>query len=208
VARGDVTGLAIGSATVPPGATVTLEVVAEATAPGIGAYTIDVGYDPGLLEAVGCVPGGDGLSICNPVLRAGVVRLTGAAPGGLTGRVVLGGVVFKARETEGTSELNLAVVQLAGPDGTPVAASPQKGSVTVKAGAEVSAPPTRTGGPTVVLASEVGTPAGAQVAQGADGQTGDKGSGGSSPVAWLLAAAGLAFVAGGIWAVSRMQRRS
>ncbi len=207
-AYGDVTSLTIGSATVPPGATVTLEVVAEATAPGIGAYTIDVGYDAGLLEAFGCVPGSDGLSICNPVFRTGIVRLTGAAPAGLTGRVVLGGVVFKARENEGISDLTLTVVQLAGPGGAPLEASPRGGSVTVKAGAEVSAPATRTGGPTVVLASEIGSTAAPQAAQEAGGQTADKGSGGSSPVAWLLAAAGLAFVAGGIWVVSRMRRGS
>lgn len=206
-ARAGITSLSIGSATVPPGATVTVEVVAEATAPGIGAYTIDVAFDAGLLEAVGCVPGGDGLSICNPVFKKGVVRLVGAEANGLAGRVVLGGIVLKAGDQEGVSDLTLTVVQLADPRGTPAAVSPQNGSITIKAGAEVSAPPTRTGGPTVVLASEVGsTDAAAPAGQGADAQAADKGSGGSSAVAWLLAAAGLAFVAGGIWAVSRMRR--
>lgn len=207
-ARADVTSLTVGSAAVPPGATVAVELVAEATAPGIGAYTVDVQYDPNLLTIVGCVPAASGLALCNPVMSAGSVRFTGADAAGLTGRVVLGGIVFTAGPGEGVSELSVKVVQLADPEPNAISVSPKNGSVTIRADITPSVPPTSTGGPTVFLASEAraGTTPEVQQANVAEPDSGQD-SGGSGAGVWLLAAAGLLFVAGGLWAVARMRRR-
>ncbi len=59
------------------------------------------------------------------------------------------------------------------------------------------------GGP--VFALEVDA---AQVEQQSGGVESDNGSGGSSAAAWLLAGLGLAVVAGGVWAASRMRKRA
>lgn len=205
--RADVTSLTIGSAAGPPGATVAVELVAEATAPGIGAYTVDVQYDPNLLTIVGCVPAASGLALCNPIMSAGSVRFTGADAAGLTGRVVLGGIVFTAGPGEGVSELSVKVVQLTDPAPNNISVSPQNGSVTVRADVTSSVPATSTGGPTVFLASDAraGTTPGVQQANVAEPGSGQD-SGGSGPGVWLLAAAGILFVAGGLWAVARMRR--
>lgn len=206
-ARADVTSLTIGSAAAPPGATVAVELVAEATPPGIGAYTIDIQYDPSLLTIVGCVPAASGLALCNPVVSAGAVRFTGADAAGLTGRVVLGGIVFTAGPGEGVSPLSVKVVQLTDPAPNAISVSPQNGSVTIRADITPSVPPTSTGGPTVFLAAEAraGATAGVQQANDAAPGSGED-SGGSGVGLWLLAAAGLLFVAGALWVAARMRR--
>ena len=82
-------------------------------APGIGAWTIDVSYDPATLSVVECRAEHGG--ICNPQFKSNAARITGSAAQGLTGEFVLGSLWFTCKG-EGESGLELDIKVLA--DGT------------------------------------------------------------------------------------------
>lgn len=219
-ARADVDSVTIGSAAVPPGATVGVEIIATATDPGVGAWTIDVEYDADLLTLKECRPA-DGLALCNPDFGERTVRFAGASAEGVKGSAVLGGLTFVAGETEGAAKLHVSISQLADPGGKAIKLSPTDGVITIKAGVTPSIPATSTGGPEGVAPGETGpapegsgaesSPGGAtsqgQRADVTGGVQGGGGSGGSDAAAWLLGGAGLAIVAGGVWAATRMRKR-
>jgi hypothetical protein len=68
---------------VAAGGSRTANIAGSASAPGLGAYTIDIQYDPAVVQAISCVPGAGGL--CNPTFLPGQARFTGASLGGLNG---------------------------------------------------------------------------------------------------------------------------
>ncbi len=212
-ARADVDSITIGSAAVPPGATVGVEIIAAATAPGIGAWIVDVEYDADLLTLKECRPA-EGVALCNPDYGDHAVRFVGAAAGGVKGSAVLGGLTFDAGATEGTANLRVSIIQLADPEGSEIELSATDGVITIKAGITPSIPATSTGGPEGVTpggaASGEAQPSAdaAQIEQQSGGVESAGGSGGSNAAAWLLAGAGLATVAGGVWAASRMRKRA
>ena len=93
------------SAAINGEATVTIQ-ANGITAPGLGAWTIDVAYDTSLLTAVACVPEQGG--VCNPMFDPGVVRVTGASAGGVVGDNLLGSITFRC-DAAGTSALAVDV---------------------------------------------------------------------------------------------------
>lgn len=100
------------------------------TWPGLGAWMIDIQYDPAVVTPVTCIPAHGG--VCNPGFAAGTVRVIGATATGLQGDNKLAGITFRC-ETAGSSALALSVDELA--DATPggpqqVDATLQNGSVT------------------------------------------------------------------------------
>jgi hypothetical protein len=63
-------------------------------APGLGAWTIDVTYDPTKLTPTDCSPAQGG--VCNPEYSSTQVRITGASANGLEGSTSLGTITFSA----------------------------------------------------------------------------------------------------------------
>ena len=78
--------------------------------PGLGAWSVDILYDPAVISAESCTAGQGG--VCNPDFANGVVRFTGASAGGLEGDSVLAGITFSCL-TEGVSGITVVVDVLA-----------------------------------------------------------------------------------------------
>ena len=103
--------LSVGHVTAAPGTWgfVDLEAL-NIPEPGVGAWTIDVTYDPTLVTAMACAAELDALSFCNEAFSANTVRSVGAhaarfdAPA-LTGDVRLARIFFECGDAEGTAEL-------------------------------------------------------------------------------------------------------
>lgn len=111
--------------------------------PGLGAWTVDVTYDPAVLFASACIP--ENGSVCNPGFDSQTVRVTGASAGGVVGDASLGVISFRC-EAEGLSSLTLDIALLV--DATigapqPIDAGSQNGSITCSA---ASTDPTPTPG--------------------------------------------------------------
>jgi len=103
----------VGSESVAPGEQGSVEVEAlGVTSPGLGAWTIDIKYDPDVVTAVGC-DAEQGTSVCNSEYAADTVRLTGATAEGLEGDSLLGTIVFECGEEEGTSALEASLFTFA-----------------------------------------------------------------------------------------------
>jgi hypothetical protein len=128
--------LSIGSATVSPGAerAVSLEALGVSD-PGLGAWSIDITYDPAVVTPVDCNPQSG--SVCNPAFGEDVVRVSGAAGAGLEGDTTLAVITFECEPAEGSSDLSLDPVEFA--DGTPgapadITTTVVDGAVTCQAG--------------------------------------------------------------------------
>jgi hypothetical protein len=78
--------------------------------PGLGAWTIDITFDPALVTLADCVPQQGG--VCNPDFDSDTVRITGASANGLDGDAVLGSLTFLC-DVEGTSDLSISISTLA-----------------------------------------------------------------------------------------------
>ena len=110
--------------------------------PGLGAWTVDITYDPQVLFASACIP--DNGSVCNPGFDSQTVRITGASAGGVVGDASLGVLSFRC-EAEGTSSLSLNVALLVDAtigDPQPIVAGSQSGSITCTAGGSTDPTPT------------------------------------------------------------------
>jgi hypothetical protein len=103
----------VGSESVAPGEQGSVDVEALGVeAPGLGAWTIDVMYDPDVVTAVGCDAEQE-TSVCNSEYAADTVRLTGATAVGLEGDSLLGTIVFECGDEEGTSPLEISLFTFA-----------------------------------------------------------------------------------------------
>ena len=114
--------------------------------PGLGAWTIDITYDPAVASPVGCAAEQGGL--CNPNFGANTIRVTGVSASGLEGDSLLATITF-ACVSVGVSELALSLSVFA--DATPgalapIAAATDHGSVTC-AEEGTAPPPTPTPSP-------------------------------------------------------------
>lgn len=121
-----------GPLLVPAGGNATVAVVAEAPAEGIGAWTIDVHYDPAVLLPVACTTTPAALGACNMGFSVIEVRFAGATATGLFGVVDLADITFQALAPVGKcSALSPEVVTWADPLGNDMQAFPSDGSVCV-----------------------------------------------------------------------------
>jgi hypothetical protein len=126
----------MGSGSAPPGnsVTVTLDVL-NIPEPGLGAFTIDVCYDPGIVTPTDYVPG-PALDevVCNLTHTDDCVRCTGArAAAGAVGDLALVDLTFEvdAGASLGSqSPLTVTVVTLADVDGHDIGAATQDGMIT------------------------------------------------------------------------------
>jgi hypothetical protein len=98
--------LTVSSETAAIGASSSFDVSADVEAPGLGAWTIDITYDPSVITITDCE--GDNGSVCNAEYAANQIRVTGAAATGLEGLSILASVEFDC-EVEGTSPLTVTL---------------------------------------------------------------------------------------------------
>ncbi|MFQ5472318.1 MAG: S8 family serine peptidase, partial [Dehalococcoidia bacterium] len=100
------------SVTVDEGEEVTVSLNVEVRAPGLSAFSIDVAFDPGVVELVSC----DELvfALCNADLAPGVARLSGVAIPSIEGPAVLVDMTFRAvGEPGSTSPLDVQLIDFA-----------------------------------------------------------------------------------------------
>jgi hypothetical protein len=186
-----VSDLTVGSATVAPGATVTISVTG--TTDDLGSYRVDVHYDSTLVTATECESSNGVCSI--DTVADDTVRLNGSNLSGISGDdVVLGTITFLAGSTEGEAALTIdtSTLVLSDTAGADLTVTPTNGSITI-------ATPTATPAPSATTAPTA-TPATLPSTGGAPADSG------ISTIVWLLAATGLVVVAGGAWALARAGR--
>ncbi len=168
------------------GETTTVDVGAHDMAdPGLGAWTVDVTYDPAIVTVVSCDEGEEGFD-CLDNTDENKVRFVGFLSGGLVGDTVLGSITFMC-DVEGTSPLVVDVVELldGSAPGQPIEATVVDGSVTCNVAGAATATPDATAEPTDVGPPETGT-----------GPLGESSNGVSGWLIAALAGAGFAALAG------------
>jgi hypothetical protein len=188
--------ISVGAATISVGAegTVSLQALNMA-APGLGAWSMNIVYNPAIVQLVAQPAGGAPQSgrVCNPAFAANTIRVTGATASGLIGNTTLATFTFRCSSV-GTSALTVTVDTLADATaGNPhdIVAATSNGSVSCLTAA--TAQP-------VATATAV-APTATAVAAG--GPNAGFGPGGSGPgvLIWLvagLAGAGLAWLSAGL----------
>jgi hypothetical protein len=121
----------IGPATAPVAQTALVQLqILNVPASGLGAWTIDIDYDPSIVTAIGCTATHDG--VCNPAFASHLARVAGASDVSLQGNVTLATLRFRCDHT-GVSALTLTVSVLTdGTVGTPqnILAAVQNGTIT------------------------------------------------------------------------------
>jgi hypothetical protein len=84
--------LSISSITIAPGGQGAADLRSNVPAPGLGAWTVDITYDPAVVSVASCAPAQGG--VCNPAFAANKVRITGASASGLIGDTSLGTITL------------------------------------------------------------------------------------------------------------------
>ncbi|MDO8614307.1 MAG: cohesin domain-containing protein [Dehalococcoidia bacterium] len=184
------------AATVAPGGTVEVTIAAEAPSGGLGGWTLNVTYDPAVVTPTAS----SGRSNVNLALGPDTIGISGFETSGLTGAVELAKITFTAAGAAGTSsdvDVSIATGGWTAPTGDPTTnPTITGGTITV---AVPAATPTASASP--VPATPTATVAKVPVVGGAPSS-----DGGSSVLPLVLAAVGLAAVAGAAWAVTRGRR--
>ena len=125
-----ISDLTVGSATVAPGETVTINITA--TSDDVGSYRVDVHYDSSLVSATACT---SNYGVCSiDVIAADMVRMNGSNLAGITGtNVVLSTITFLAGPTGGTAALSVNPATLIVSDtvGDLLAVTPTNGAITI-----------------------------------------------------------------------------
>jgi hypothetical protein len=91
---GDAPDINEGPAQVPIGGTATVSVVAETISDAVGAWEIQLFYDPMIVTAIGCQ--GELGSVCNHNTGGPMVLIAGANVGGLPPRAAIAHITFRA----------------------------------------------------------------------------------------------------------------
>ncbi len=117
--------IAADDITTAPGVPFTMPITMDYfPAPGIGALTLDVNFDPDVITPTGCDPDPDGLfdsKLCNDSYAPGVVRLTLLSTGGVSGAHSLADIGFIGNGAAGTSTaVTLTIQTLTDPGGVPI----------------------------------------------------------------------------------------
>ena len=118
----------------PPGqVTVRLEAI-NIPAPGLGAATINVNYDPSVISPVSCAKDPDDLfdmTLCN-LKDPAVVRFTALSTAGATGSPPLADINFQVvGAAEQCSDLDVVVVTFTDPDGHTITTTDEDGQICV-----------------------------------------------------------------------------
>jgi len=184
--------VSIDSITVDPGAqgTVNLEAL-DIGSPGLGAWEIDIVYNPSVVTPVTCSPQNG--SVCNPNFSSNTVRVVGASAYGLMGDSTLASITFRCTR-EGTSTLSLNVAEFAdATENEPVPIGPgvQDGTVSC-----IQTTPPAPGAPTATPApGEEPEPTATEPVVRALPKSGMGGGSDGNALAWLIGASVSAVVA-------------
>jgi len=136
----------IGSESAPPGENVTVRLeVLDVPEPGLGSYTIDISYDPAVVDPVGCAPDPGGVldvKLCNldferNDVNPDTIRIGGFQMNpGTVGDVALADITFQAiGEPDQCSDLTLEVVELTDTNGPNIPYHVENGSICIANGA-------------------------------------------------------------------------
>ena len=130
VSAASISDLTVGSATVAPGDTVTINITA--TSDDLGSYRVDVHYDSSLVSATACT---STYGVCSiDIVAPDTVRMNGSSVAGITGtNVVLSTITFLAGPTDGTAALtvNPATLIVADTGGSSLVVTPTNGAITI-----------------------------------------------------------------------------
>ncbi len=89
--------LTVGSLAIAPDGTGTVEVRSNVPSPGLGAWSIDLTYDPGKVSVLACNPR-LATGACNIHLAPDKIRLAGASASGLIGDSTLATILVQRRD--------------------------------------------------------------------------------------------------------------
>jgi len=112
-------------------------------APGLGAATINVSYDPSVISPVSCANDPNDLfdmALCNLTYQPNIVRFGALrTTNGATGTLPLADITFQVVGAAGQcSDLDVVVVTFADPDGSPITTTDGDGQICVAmAGASI-----------------------------------------------------------------------
>jgi len=132
--------------------------------PGLGAWSVDIGFDDSVVAAIGCDP--DNGSVCNPAFSVNSARVVGASANGLDGDTLLATLHFRCVEL-GSSPLTLtnnviADATIGGPGPQDLKTVLQNGNITCQEAVPIPTstplpppPPGGGGGATFVTANGV-----------------------------------------------------
>jgi hypothetical protein len=115
--------------------------VADVGPPGVGAWTIDVHFDPDVLTGVACTPEQGG-GVCNESYDAGIARVVGTNIYGLEGDAALASIGLACKSPgESALEITISVFVDATPgDPTDIDAKTVNGTATCSAEADDPTP--------------------------------------------------------------------
>lgn len=104
--------VSIGSGSAAPGGQVSLDLKsADVAAPGLGAWSIDIAYDPSVVTPVGCVT--EHGAVCNMAYDDDSVFVAGAAAVGFEGDTGLASITFECADEEGESAITVTLPDFA-----------------------------------------------------------------------------------------------
>ena len=127
---------------VAPGGNAAVSLMTDAPPQGLGAWTIDVHYDPAVLSVVSCTPHG-GSSICSPQFSVVEIRVAGADVPGIFGTFDLADITFQAEGSSGQcSDLAPEVETFVDPDANPVNPAVFSGQLCIQGGGSPTPIPT------------------------------------------------------------------
>lgn len=178
--------IVVGSATVNPGSTGTVNLTArDIGSPGLAAWEIGITYDSSVVTATACAAQAG--SICNENFASNRVQVVGANPGGLTGTTILANISFRCNG-EGVTDLTVVIDELADAtpgDPRPIGPGINAGRITCED--SVGLPPVPTTRPTEVPDDDDADDADDASVIVTLPESGT-GTGSSSVVGWLIAA--------------------
>lgn len=120
----------------------TIVLKATMTGADLGAWTVDVRYDPSQIKVVGCEAAGS--SLCNPGFAAGVVRVSGASASGLSGAQTLATLVVEGTgKSKTAAALRVSAETLASASGEHLAVGGSLPTPALPAASPTSAPTQR-----------------------------------------------------------------
>ncbi|MGB0384243.1 MAG: cohesin domain-containing protein [Ardenticatenaceae bacterium] len=134
--------ISIGSGEVLVGQSITLPLTAAVISGTLGAATIDVQYDPDVVDATACQPDPDNrldFTNCNSDFSPDTLRFSALSPAGISGNLLLAEIGFQAVGQIGESSvLTVTAVTLIKPSGQPLPVTTQNGELTIS----LETPPT------------------------------------------------------------------
>jgi len=128
-------------------------------APGLGAITVDVSYDPEAVAVTACEADPENvfdLALCNHEFAPDTIRVSIVDTQGKTGDFVLAEITFEPTGEAGHADLDVSVVTLTDPAGATLDALTEDGSLSISGVSESVEPPAPSSEPaeSAVLTSE------------------------------------------------------